>query len=138
MDGHHAAQGASFDIFVAELPKSVPLHVGIDVKPGSDPNSIHLGSNGNVPVAILSTADFDATTVNPATVTLADADVKVKGNGTFLANPEDVNGDGLTDLVVHITTAGMSLTDGDIEAALTGRTFDGQAIRGSDSIRVVP
>jgi hypothetical protein len=112
--------------------------VNIDIKPGSDPNSINLGSNGNVPVAILSTADFDATTVNPATVTLADAQVNVKGNGTLLADQEDVNGDGLTDLVVHITTAGMGLTDGDTEAVLTGETFDGQAIRGSDWVRVVP
>jgi hypothetical protein len=91
-----------------------------------------------VPVAILSTTDFDATTVNPVTVTLADAQVKVKGNGTRLANPEDVNGDGITDLVVHITTVGLSLTDGDIEAVLRGETFDGQAIEGSDSVRVVP
>ncbi|MDH3458376.1 MAG: PKD domain-containing protein, partial [Gemmatimonadota bacterium] len=114
------------------------LTVEIDIKPGSDPNSINLGSNGNVPVAILSTTDFDATTVNPATVTLADAQVKVKGNGTRLANPEDVNGDGITDLVVHIRTVGLSLTDGDVEAVLRGETFDGQAIEGSDSVRVVP
>ncbi len=126
------------DIWMIELPEWVPLHAAIDIKPGSDPNSINLGSNGNVPVAILSTPVFDATTVNPATVTLADAQVKVKGNGTLLANVEDVNGDGTTDLVVHINTAGMSLTDGDIEAVLTGETFDGQAIRGSDLVRVVP
>jgi YVTN family beta-propeller protein len=114
------------------------ITVAIDIRPGSNPNSINLGSKGNVPVAILSTADFDATTVNPATVTLADAQVTVKGNGTLLASLEDVNADGLTDLVVHVTTAGMSISDGDVEAVLTGETFDGQTIRGSDSVRVVP
>ena len=49
------------------------INVTIDIKPGAFPNSINLGSNGNVPMAILSSADFDATTVDPETVTLADA-----------------------------------------------------------------
>ncbi len=59
--------------------------MSIDIKPGSDLNSINLGSNGTIPVAIFSTVDFDATTVDPLTVTLADASVKVKGKGTALA-----------------------------------------------------
>ena len=43
----------------------------IDIKPGSDPNPINPGSNGLIPVAILSSEDFDATTVDPATIELA-------------------------------------------------------------------
>ena len=39
------------------------LPVNIDIKPGSETNTINLGSKGNVPVAILSTTVFDATTV---------------------------------------------------------------------------
>ena len=39
--------------------------VEIDVKPGSDPNSINCTNNhGVIPVAILSSVDFDATTVD--------------------------------------------------------------------------
>ncbi len=57
--------------------------MSIDIKPGSDLNSINLGSNGTIPVAIFSTVDFDATTVDPLTVTLADASVKVKRNREF-------------------------------------------------------
>ena len=75
---------------------SLEVNVDIDIKPGSDPNSINLGSNGNVPVAILSSADFDATTVDPYTVTLAGAEVSLKGKAqTPMASVEDVNGDGL-------------------------------------------
>lgn len=114
------------------------LTVGIDIKPGSDPNSINLGSKGTIPVAILSTPDFDATTVDPVSVTLADASVKVKGNGSPMASEEDVNLDGLTDLVVHVFTSGLELTDGDVEAVLEGETFAGIAIRGSDLVRIVP
>jgi len=49
------------------------IDVKIDIKPGSDPNSINIGSKGVVPIALLTTADFDASRVNPATVKFADA-----------------------------------------------------------------
>ena len=112
--------------------------VTIDIKPGSDPNSINLGSKGAIPVAILSSPDFDATTVDPSTVNLADATVKVKGKGTVMAAAEDVNGDGLMDLVVHVETEVLVLTEGDTEAILVGSTFDGTQIEGVDLIQVVP
>ena len=114
------------------------IPVVIDIKPGSFPNSINLGSGGNVPVAIFSSSTFDATTVDPTTVTLADAAVKVRGKGKPAASQEDVDGDGLLDLVVHIDTSLLNLTDGDVVADLNGQTLDGQAIHGSDTVRIVP
>jgi len=39
---------------------SPPIEVEIDIKPGSDPNSINPNSNGVIPVAILGSAIFDA------------------------------------------------------------------------------
>ena len=35
----------------------------IDIKPGSNPNSINLGANGVVPVALLGTTDFSVDTI---------------------------------------------------------------------------
>lgn len=90
-----------------------------------------------MPVAIFSSPTFDATTVDPTTVTLADAGVKVRGNGTAQASEQDVNGDGLLDLVVHVLTEGLNLTDGDEQATLMAQTFHGTNIEGSDSVRVV-
>jgi N-acetylneuraminic acid mutarotase len=114
------------------------ITVTIDIKPGSFPNSINLGSNGTVPVAIFSTATFDAMAVDPLTVTLAGAQVKLKGKGTPQASFEDINGDGLLDLVVHVSTEALQLSEGDTEAVLEGRTFGGTLIRGVDSVRIVP
>ena len=106
------------------------VEVAIDIKPASDPNSINLGSQGTVPVAIFSTETFDATQVDPTTVTLADAGVKVRGKGTPMASTEDVDGDGRLDLVVHVETEGLSVTLGDTEMVLQGELFDGTPIRG--------
>lgn len=113
------------------------LEVTIDIRPGDFPNSINLGSNGGVPVAILSSIDFDATTVDPSTVALAGAGARVKGNGLPQTSIEDVNSDGLLDIIVFVDVNGFELTSGDMAAELTGETFDGQRIAGTDSIRIV-
>ena len=54
------------------------------------------------------------------------------------ASLKDVNGDGLTDLFLHIDTTGLQLTNGDVMAYLEGRTYDGEPIVGKDTIRIVP
>jgi len=116
------------------------IEVEIDIKPGSYPNSINLGSKGVIPVAILSTASFDATQVDADTVELAGAGVAVKGKGNkSLASQEDVNGDGLLDLVVKVETENLdpaAFQDG--SAVLTGMTTEGVPIEGSDEINVIP
>ena len=117
------------------------LTVIIDIKPGSFPNSINLSSAGVIPVAILSSDTFDATTeVNPDTLALAGAAVKMVGkSGKFLCHgDEDVNTDGLLDLVCQFETAQFMIEPGDSVAVLEGETTEGTSIRGEDSIRIVP
>jgi len=121
-----------------EPPVPDVLPVEIDIKPGSYPNSINLGSNGVVPVAILSSTDFDATTVDPETVALAGAGVAIRGKGA-LASQKDVNGDGLIDLELKVETENLDPgTFQDGSAILAGATYAGQQIEGSDSIIIVP
>lgn len=113
--------------------------VAIDIKPGDAINSINLSSNGSVPVAILSSADFDARNVNPYSVSMAGASVNLKGKAqTPMASFGDVNGDGRPDLVVHITTQALNLAEGEAEAFLTGYTYGGVPFFGRDSVRIVP
>ena len=109
--------------------------VSIDVKPGSFPNSINPRSRGVIPVAIVTTATFDATTVNPATVRFGPTG---KESASAQAALADVDGDGDIDLILHFRTQATGIKCGVTSVVLTGKTFGGQAIQGSDSIRTVP
>jgi ELWxxDGT repeat protein len=114
------------------------LPVAVDIRPGSDENPIRLGSGGTVPVALLGAADFDAASVDPASVTLAAAAVRLKGNGTPMAHLGDIDGDGYDDLVVHVETRALELSEGDTLATISGRTVEGFVIEGRDTVTIVP
>jgi PKD repeat protein len=114
--------------------------VSIDIKPGSTPNSINCSNkNGVIAVAILATDDFDATTVNHATVTFEGAsETHVdKKSGQPRRHEEDVDGDGDTDLVFHFRLGDTGLTCNSTEGTLIGQTFDGLNITGTDVVRMV-
>jgi len=113
--------------------------VSIDIKPGGYPNTINLDSHGTIPVAILSSPSFKATTVDPDTVVLGGSSVAVRGKvNRFMAHEEDVNSDGLTDLVCQVETE--NLNPGVLQtgyAVLAGKTYGGQPIQGSDEINII-
>src|SRR2546425_11120447 len=50
------------------LFRSPTIHVALDVKPGSDPSPINPRSQGVTPVAVLSSADFDASQMDEASM----------------------------------------------------------------------
>jgi hypothetical protein len=107
------------------------VQVTIDIKPGSDPNSINLKSKGVVPVAVLTTDDFDASTVDPDTAVFA-------GASPLRWAMEDVDGDGDIDLLFHFKTQELNLDENSTEATLTSDTTDGKHIEGTDAVNIVP
>ena len=73
---------------------------------------------------------------------LAGLAVRVAGRSNrLLAHTEDVNGDGLIDLVVQIEDTDQVFTTGTTTATLTGNLFTefgGTPIEGTDDICLVP
>jgi len=122
------------DTWVWGMPLAV---VQIDIKPGSDPNSLNPKAKGTTAVAILSAADFDA----PAEVDRASLTFGRTGDEQSLAlctrSAEDVNADGLLDLVCHFENQKTGFQVGDTEGILKGQTTDGTPIEGRDDVRVV-
>jgi len=118
-------------VVVRELSATL---VSIDIKPGSDPNSINPGEQGVIPVAILTTEDFDAATVDPETVVFAGA----QPTHYALENVDRKKRDKDLDLIVHFNTQETDIAPGNDAACLTGQTWDGVPIIGCDSVRTVP
>jgi hypothetical protein len=95
------------------------------------PHTINLRSKGVVPVAILSSPGFNVVDVAVNSVTFAGALPE-----RFVY--EDVNSDGVSDLVFYFPTQELHLNTSTTEATLTGELTDGVPIIGSDSVRVMP
>jgi hypothetical protein len=109
--------------------------VTIDIKPGNTPNSINPGSNQKIPVAVLTTETFDATQIDPLTVVFGPGEASESHGRSHI---EDVDKDGDADLVLHFRVQESGIQCSDTEATLSGETFDGRPITGSDAIRTVP
>lgn len=119
------------------------LSVGLDIKPGTSPNTVNINGNGVIPVAILGGADFDVRQVDVSTLGLAGLLVRVKPNGVPQCSIDDVSGpegvaDGYPDLVCQFVDEPDLWIPGEDTAMLTGNLVDGTPISGSDEIIVVP
>ncbi len=116
-----------------------PVVSRIDIKPGNDSNIIHPFSNGKTKVAILSSADFNAPEdVDASTLTFGrtgdEESLHIRGNGRPNCRSEDVNDDGLLDLVCHFHTRVANFGQGDTEGILRGKTHDDIDFEGRDHI----
>jgi len=141
------AAGAEFPVGLADTDFPAPpffgdivialpfVHVSIDIKPGSSTNSINARSRGKIPVAILSSSDFNA----PVHVDVASLTFGRTGTERSLAfcNAQDVNRDGLEDLLCHFDTQSAAFERGATGGELQGNTITGTRLGGTDSIRVV-
>jgi len=128
-------------------PPPPVIEVPVDIKPRSWPNPFNVNKKGVLPVAILGTADFDVSQVDPATILLEGVaplrwaldDVGTAGDP--LAGP-----DGFTDLTLKFDAQAIvavlgPVNDGDVVVLhLTGNLkaeFGGTPISGQDVVRII-
>ena len=123
----------------------------IDIKPADKNNTIKRSDTPTVLVAIFSRRDdqgvleFDARDLDPATIFLRGtggatwALPVVKTGAGFQCKQQDVDKDGLLDLVCSFKFAANTLNLTETKAILEGTTFNGTYdFHSSDAIRVVP
>jgi hypothetical protein len=114
--------------------------VDIDIKPGSDPNSINLRSKGVIPVAVLGSSTFDVTDIDVNTLIFVEAYPAhdLTDPATYADHLQDVNLDGYTDLVSHYRTQETGIGDLVNEVpCLSGETIFGPAFVGCDEVNIV-
>lgn len=113
------------------------IDVDIDIIPGVDPNPIFCNiTEIPIPVAVLTTPDFDASTVDRIAVRFegaSEAHIYQK-SGKPSRYEKDVDGDGDIDVLFRFRLGNTGLTCESTEGTLKGWTFDGRAIVGTDSI----
>jgi hypothetical protein len=112
------------------------VDVDLDIKPGSDVNSVNLSVDAVIPVAILGSHTFDVADVDVTTLAFGP-------NGAAPAdahgpNIDDVNADGLLDLVAHFRTGETGIAFGDVQACITGEIRWIIPFKGCDAVRTLP
>ncbi len=131
----------------ATVSESSVMAVKIMIKPGSDGGPINPRSKGVIPVAVLSKPGtsspetaFDLPFDAPNQVNLTSLTFGRTGDEqslVFCGENEDVNGDGLPDLVCHFDTQKASFLVGDQQGILKGKLIDLTNIIGISAI-IVP
>jgi len=130
------------DCFPCEDDCTISFLVDIDVKPGSDPNSVNVNTRGVLPVAILGGPDLDVEEIDISSVAGVTTSVDFAIADLWVALPlrcsvGDVNDDGILDLNCKFSKNELMLdcwTSGLIVSGL----LDGTPFIGSDTIRPVP
>jgi DNA-binding beta-propeller fold protein YncE len=107
--------------------------VAIDIRPGSKRNRIDPKSRGMVSVALLGSDALDVADVDAATLGFGPSHTRPADEVYF----DDVNDDGLTDLVSRYRIQDTGIQSSDTEACVAATLFGGTEIEACDSITTV-
>lgn len=122
--------GISVNPVAAQKPGPA-LRVSIDVKPGDHPTSLEPKREGMVPIAVLSSKEFDATSVDLSSIRAGATGVE----GTmFRSMKEDVDHDGDVDLMILFRVAELALTCNSKGITVKGKTAQGLDFEGTETV----
>jgi hypothetical protein len=125
---------------VGLVPVAIP--VTIDLRPGETPNPVNLKSNGLVSVAVLGSAALNVRTIDVTKLFFGPGNAqpahKLLDPLVYADHLKDVNGDGLTDLVLHIVQREIGLAPDATQVCLYGETLLAIPITGCDSVKITP
>lgn len=115
-----------------------PASMEIDILPGNPQNTIDLGRQRLIPIAIFGTASLDVNDLNPRTLSLEAVSQNLVGKSDkSLCRQEDLNGDARMDLVCQVKTIGYRVQQGDIEVTISAGTYQRQSLRAQGMLRYV-
>jgi uncharacterized membrane protein len=118
----------NYEGWLARLP---PVReVEIDIKPEGPLNQINARSSGKIPVALLSTAQFDVVARMDRTSIRFGRTGKENSLAFCDDKSVDVNGDKLKDLICHFEAVSTDFACTDREGVMTGETKDGNPLAG--------
>jgi len=102
-------------------PAPQMVHINIDIKPGADSIApINPKSRGNIPVALLSSAQFDALKVDRSSIKFGPTGIEASPLRCG-KDGEDVNRDGYLDLVCHFDNQAVNFDPSDEEGIVKGK-----------------
>ncbi len=135
---------APLAVFAVSGHAQDPTPVSIDIMPRDENNSVNIAKVPKLDVAILSSSTFKPPNdVDYRSILFAGAGpfLSAIGTNTAVLSPfcveNDVNGDGVFDLVCKFETAELQIKQGSQSVRLTARLNDGTPISGEGMIHVV-
>jgi probable HAF family extracellular repeat protein len=105
--------------------------VAVDVLPGDENNVVYPTRVGKLPVAVLSSPEFDATQVDPNSLRFGLGETAPTNAPTIIADVDGQHGD---DTQVRFRVDKSGIFCDDTEVNLYGETFAGESIAGTDQI----
>jgi hypothetical protein len=120
--------GGSVDVF------SSVQAVALNIKPGDGANTLNPRSRGLVRVAILTTEEFDATSIDLASLRFGATGAEAAPLRAVL---QDVDHDGDTDLLVFFPSRDTGIDCETLFTYISGVTTTGVSIAGTDSVAMV-
>jgi hypothetical protein len=131
LEGNPRVVGDAPDMGVYELaPKQDDtLVVDIDINPGCHHMKINLKSLAVLPVAVKTTKDFDAKSIDPKTVVFA-------GAAPIGYIRHDIDRDRDKDMVFFFKIKKLNLDEDSTDATLTGKTKEGKPFKGTSKVNI--